>query len=351
MSALAQDVRFAFRQLWKAPGFTLTVVLTLALGIGATTAIFSLVEGILLRALPFSNPDRLVLLGDHLGGGSNTSVSAREIGTYSNATNAFSSLGGYITTTYELSGGATPEQANAARFTAGVFPTLSVRPMLGRIFTRQEEDAHEPLAVIGYALWMNRYHRDPHVLGNSIDLDRKPYTIIGVMPRGFDFPLANGLLDQTQLWVPMSLTPDELSDQHAGYWGYQMIARLKDGVTPAQAAQDVDRVAGQVVRGFPANMSAIHIRGDVTLLRESAVGDVRPLLRNLFLAVSIVLAIACVNVAGLLLVRRHRPRIRLRRLAAQLCRWPHGPGVCGDRYSYRFAPPAGVHAASRLYLH
>lgn len=114
MYALAQDVRFAFRQLRKAPGFTVTVVFTLALGIGATTAIFSLVEGILLRPLPFSNPDRLVLLGDHLGEGPNTPVTAREIGTYSNATSAFSSLGGYITTTYELSGGATPEPANAA---------------------------------------------------------------------------------------------------------------------------------------------------------------------------------------------------------------------------------------------
>ncbi len=147
MLARAQDLRFAFRQLRKAPGFTLTAVLTLALGIGATTAIFSLVEGILLQPLPFSNADRLVLLGDHLEGGPNTPVTAREIGTYASATSAFSSLGGYIPTSYELSGGTTPEAVNAARFTAGVFPTLGVRPVLGRIFTQQEEDAHQPLAV------------------------------------------------------------------------------------------------------------------------------------------------------------------------------------------------------------
>src|SRR5258706_9734689 len=222
MYALTQDLRFAVRQLRKAPGFSLTVVLTLALGIGATTAIFSLVEGILLRPLPFSDDDRLVLLGDHLAGGPSTPVTAREIGTYSNATSAFSSLGGYITTSYELSGGEVPEQVNAARFTAGIFPTLGVGPVLGRVFTQQEEDAHQPIAVITYALWLNRYHRDPHILGSSIVLDRRPYTIVGVMPRSFAFPLEDGQLDHTQLWVQMSLTPAELSDQRAGFWGYHM---------------------------------------------------------------------------------------------------------------------------------
>jgi hypothetical protein len=185
MYALARDFRFTFRQLRKAPGFALTVVLTLALGIGATTAIFSLVEGILLRPLPFEHADRLVLLGDHLGGGLNNPVTAREIGTYSSATRAFSSLGGYTTASYELSGGAIPEQVEAARLTAGVFSTLDVQPILGRVFTAQEEDAHQPLAVISYALWLNRYHRDPRVLGRSMDLDRRAYAIIGVMPRNF----------------------------------------------------------------------------------------------------------------------------------------------------------------------
>jgi putative ABC transport system permease protein len=308
MHALAHDLRFAFRQLRKAPGLSLTVVVTLALGIGATTAIFSLVEGILLRPLPFSNPDRLVLVGDHLGGQPGISVTAQEIGTYSNASRAFSSLGGYIGSSYELSGGTAAEQVDGARFTGGVFPTLEVRPILGRVFTQQEEDAHEPLAVIGYALWMNRYHRDPHILGSSMVLDRKAYSIIGVMPRSFEFPLVDGQLNQAQVWVPMSLTPGEMSEEHAGFWGYHLVGRLKDGVTQEQAAQDADRVARQVMRDFPAHMTAIHIQGDVRLLREFAVGEVRPLLRTLFLAVSIVLLIACVNVAGLLLVRAIRRR-------------------------------------------
>jgi putative ABC transport system permease protein len=280
----------------------------LALGIGATTAIFSLVEGILLRPLPFSDPDRLVLVGDRLGGGPGTPVTAREIGNYANAARAFSSLGGYIGANYELSGDPTPQEVVAARFTASVFPTLGVRPFLGRVFTQQEEDAHEPLAVISHALWLNRCHRDPHVLGSSIVLDRKAYTVIGVMPRSFEFPLVDGHLNQAQLWVPMSLTPDELADEHAGFWGYHMIARLNDGVTVGQSAQDADRVAQQIMRNFPAGMAAIHIRGEVRLLRENAVAEVRPLLGMLLLAVSVVLLIACVNVAGLLLVRAIRRR-------------------------------------------
>jgi predicted permease len=308
MHALAQNFRFAFRQLRKAPGFTLTVVLTLALGIGASTAIFSLVEGVLLRPLPFRDADRLVLLGDHLGSGPGISVTAREIATYSNATEAFSSLGGYISTAFELSGGALPEEVNAARVNAATFVTLGISPIIGRVFTPQEENAREPFAVISYSLWLNRYHRDPHMLGSSIDLDRKAYSIIGVMPRSFEFPPEAGHLDQAQLWVPLSLTPDELSEQNTGSWGFHMIARLKQGITLSQAAQDADRVARQVMSSFPANMSAIHIRGDIKPLREYVVADVRPLLRALFMAVAIVLIIACANVSGLLLVRAIRRR-------------------------------------------
>jgi predicted permease len=308
MHAFAQDFRFAFRQLSKVPGFALTVVLTLALGIGATTAIFSLIEGILLRPLPFDDPDHLVLLGDHLREGAGVSVTAREIRTYTNAAGAFSSLGGFVSTSYELSGHAIPEEVPATRFTASTFSTLGVRPILGRVFTQQEEDSHQPLAVISYSLWLTRYNRNPNILATPIVLDRKSYSIIGVMPRDFEFPLQTGRLNQSQLWVPMSLTADELSDQRAGFWGYQMVARVKDGVTLGQAAHDADRVAQQVMRDFPVSMAAIHIRGDVTQLREFAVADVRPLLRTLFVAVSVVLLIACVNVAGLLLVRAIRQR-------------------------------------------
>ena len=303
-----QRLRLPARQLLKSPGFTLAVLLILTVGIGATTAIFSLIEGVLLSPLPFSNPDRVVILGDHVGDGQGYSVTAREISTYATASSAFSSMGGYSGASFEISGGATPEVVNAARLTAGVFTTLGVQPMVGRVFTPEDEDARKPLVVISYALWLNRYHRDPNIVGTSITLDRHAWSIIGVMPRSFQFPLQTGRLDRIQLWIPMSLTPDELAAQNAGYWGYQMVARLRDGVSVQQAAQDANRVAGETMRNFPPGMSAIHIRGDAALLRDLAVADARPLLRILFLAVSIVLLIACANVAGLMVVRSIRRR-------------------------------------------
>jgi predicted permease len=308
MYSLLQELRFAFRQLRKAPGFSLTVVLTLALGIGATTAIFSLVEGILLRPLPYSDSGSLVRLGDRLGQGTGIAVTAREIATYANAARAFSSVGGYMGTSFELSGTAVPEEIGAARSTAGIFTTLGVAPILGRAFTLQEEDSHLPVAVISYPLWVSRYHRDPAVLGQSLVLDRRAYSVIGVMPRGFEFPLQPGSLDQTEVWVPLALAPEELSDQYAGHWGYQMVGRVREGVTLAQAGEDANRVAQIAASGFPATMAAIHIHGEVVPLLEDAVGDVRPVLRALLIAVAVVLLLGCVNVAGLLLVRAIRRR-------------------------------------------
>ena len=303
-----RNLRIAIRQLRQTPGFTLAAVLTLALGIGATTAIFSLVQGILLRPLPFRDADRLVLVGDHLGGRPGISVTAREIGIYTSAAGAFSSMGGFATASYEVSGGAQPEEVNAARVTSSVFPTLGVPPAMGRTFSAQEDTSGQPVAVISHALWADRYASDPGVLGKTIVLDRKTYSIVGVMPRGFEFPLQPGRLDQTQLWVPLSLSREELDEQHEGYWGYRLVARLKRGITVAQAARDADRVATLVMAGFPASQSAIHIRGDARLLRDDLVSGTRPLLRTLFLAVGIVLVIACANVSGLLLVRAIRRR-------------------------------------------
>jgi putative ABC transport system permease protein len=308
MPAIFEDIRLALRQLRKSPGFTLTVVLTLALGIGATTAVFSLVEGILLRPFSFPHPERLVILGDHIGSGVNIPVTARDIGAYVRSASAFSSMGGYTLSTYELSGGQFPEVVSGSRMSASTFATLGVLPQAGRVFTQQEDDGDQPVAVISDALWQNRYHRDPGVLGTAIELDRKTYSIIGVMPRSFEFPLDAGRLNEAYLWVPLSLTPDELSDPAAGFFGYNIVARVKDGVSFAAAAQDADRVAHEIMRNYPATMTQIRIRGDVMPLHDYVVGETKPILRALFVAVAIVLLIACVNVAVLLLVRAIRRR-------------------------------------------
>lgn len=306
MNSWIMDLRYSARRLVKARGFFFTVTLMLALGIGAITAIFSLIEGILLRPLPFHDPDRLVQLGEHVGENSGIGITARDIRAYSTETDAFFSLGAFRGASFVLSGGSSPENLPAARLTASMFPTLGVEPLLGRVFSRQEEDSRAQVAVISYALWTDRYHRDPHVVGSTIELDRKPYSIIGVMPRDFEFPLQAGRLNQAQLWVPMSLTADELSDESAGFWGYQMVARLKDGVTLQQGANDADRVSRDIMRNFPPSMSKIRIRGDVELLSEVLTGNTRPLLRMLLIAVSVVLLIVCANVAILMLVRAVR---------------------------------------------
>ena len=201
-----------------------------------------------------------------------------------------------------------PRRSRLHALPPGFFTHLGVEPILGRVFSQQEEESHQSVAVISYSLWGDRYQRSPDILKKTISLDRKSYSIIGVMPPSFEFPAQSGLFNQTKLWVPMSLTPQELSEEHAGYWGYQMIARLHNGVSSNMAEKDVDRVAKLVMKDFPPALSAIHIRGGVTPLLEDTVGGVRPALRTLFGAVTIVLLIACVNVARLLTVRAIRRR-------------------------------------------
>ena len=306
MSSWIRELRYSARRLVNARGFFMIVTLMLAVGIGSITAIFSLIEGILLRPLPFHDPNRLVQLGEHVGGNSGIGITARDIRAYSTEAKAFSSMGAFTGTSFVLSGGSSPENLPAARLTAGVFPTLGVDPLLGHIFSKQEEDSRAQVAVISYALWTDRYHRDPRTIGATIDLDSKPYTIIGVMPRDFEFPLQVGTLNQARLWVPMSLMTDELSDESAGFWGYQMVARLRYGVALSQAAQDADRVSREIMRNYPTSMSKIHIRGDVELLSDVLTGSTKPLLRVLLIAVSVVLLIVCANIAILMLVRAVR---------------------------------------------
>ncbi len=319
MNPLWPGLRLALRQLRNSPGFTLTAVLTLAFGIGATTAIFSIVEGVLLRPLPFRDPGRLVVLSDILAGtnfdsNGESGVTIPDILAYERYTRSFAGLGGFEQTGYELSGGGAPAQISATRVTASIFPTLGVNPLMGRTMTQQEDEGSVQVAVISYGMWRSRFAGDAHILGRKILLDRKPYEIIGVMPRSFEFPLVPGQLDQSQLWVPLSPTHDELTGGAAASWCCGMVGRLKPGVTAAQAQQDAEQVAQQIMRGYPAFMTSLHISAVVHSLAEDTVVEARPLIRTLFLAVAVVLFIACVNLAGLLLVRviRRRREIAVR---------------------------------------
>ena len=320
MQKLIFSLRFAMRQLARSPGFAITAVLMLAFGIGATTAIFSIVEAVLLRPLPFPDSERLMVLSDRLAGvnidgNSEVGVTVPDIRAYTREARGFSALGGYQGAAYELSGIGEPTQVNAARLTAGVFSALGVNPLMGRVFTADEDEHSQQVAVLSYATWVSRFHRDARILGTKILLDRKPYIVIGVMPRNFEFPLNPGQLNRSELWVPMSFQPDELVPAAGANWSYRMVGRLKPGVSAEQAESDAETVAQEIMRNYPAMMANLHISAMVRPLQLDTTEQTRPLLRTLFLAVAVVLLIACVNLAGLMLVRAIR---RQREVAVRL---------------------------------
>jgi predicted permease len=310
---ILQDTRYTFRQLRKSPGFTATAILMLALGIGATTAIFSIVEGVLLRPLPFPEPGRLVILGDVLEGShcascSRATVTAPDIRNYMRDTQSFAHLGGYQGAGFELSGTGAPAAVRATRMSGEVFAALGVTPLLGRAFTQQEDEQDQQATVLSYGMWRSRFHGDTKILGSKILLDRKPYTVVGVMPRNFEFPLNPGHINQSEFWVPLSPRPEEFTAGQAAAWNFRMLGRLKPGITAAQAQSDAERVARETMHNYPAYMRSIRIHSVVTPLREDTVEEARPLVRTLLSAVIVVLLIACANLAGLLLVRSIRRR-------------------------------------------
>jgi predicted permease len=307
------ELRLALRQLRKTPGFTGTAMLMLAFAIGATTAIFSVVDGVLLRPLPFPHADRLVTLGDQLEGtdwGHKDAgpVTGPEMVIYPRDTRSFENLGGYGYVAYELAGEGEPAQVVGARTTPTMFAALEVAPLLGRVFTEEEDQQHSQVAVLSYVTWKERFNGDPGIVGKKILLDRKPYVVIGVMPRGFEFPFYPGKLNRCELWVPMSLLPQEVGPEAEANWYLSLVGRLKPGVTVAQAQADAVRVAQEIMRNYPPDEASLKIHPVVYPLQQITVTSARALLRILFVAVAVVMLIACANLAGLLLVRAIRRR-------------------------------------------
>jgi putative ABC transport system permease protein len=296
---LWNDLRFAVRVLRRQPGFTLVVLLTLMLGIGANTAIFTVVDAALLRPLPYREPERLVHLWEtHRGDVSDRSeASYPDFLDWRSQSRAFAGIEGYDPTNLTVTAdGTEPLMLRGARVTPGFFPMLGVTPALGRAFLPEESVAGgAPVVLLTHGFWQRRLGGDPRVLGRSLTLDRRRFTVVGVLPRDFHF----APVEDAELWLPIDPAVRRASERF-NHW-LNVVARLKPGVTFAGARSDLSAVMRRLGAQYPETNAG----RDVALveLREEIVGAVRPTLLVLFGAVGCVLLVACVNVAGLMLAR------------------------------------------------
>ncbi len=254
MLSLLFDLRHGLRALVKAPAFTLVTILTLAFGIGANSAIFSLVNAVLLRPLGYAAPERLMLIHQAIpeSGFTRFEVSPPDYLDLVAYQQSFSGIGAYRTRVMELSGSADPEQVNGAEVTASVFTVLGMAAAEGRVFLAEEDQRESNVAVISHALWMRRFGGRP-VLGEALVLDRKPYTIVGVMPAGFEFPKRGPAsnAEPAAIWLPLVFNPFEKQARGMMY-NHSVIGRLRDGLSPAQAAADTAALAPRIQANYPA---------------------------------------------------------------------------------------------------
>lgn len=297
MDHLIRDARFALRTMVKRPGFTAVAVVIMALGIGANTAIFSLVRAVLLRPLPFANPDRLVMVWEDaafIGFPKNTPAPAN-YADWKARNEVFEDMAAIDSRSYNLVGDGEPVKVYALGVTEGFFPLLGVEPLIGRVLTPDDDRPEANKAVvISYALWQSRYGGLAGILGREILLNDEKHTVVGVMPRGFE------LFDQdVHIWMPAAFTPRQLADRGDHY--LQVIARMKPGVTLEQADTNIKTIMAQIVHDDPDN--AERLGANVISLREELTGETRRPLIVLLVAVAFVLLIASANLANLLLSR------------------------------------------------
>jgi putative ABC transport system permease protein len=297
METFWQDLRFGFRQLLGKPGFALIATLSLALGIGANTAIFSLVDAVLLRPLTFHDPDRLVMVWEDapkIGAPRNSSAPAN-YADWKAQNRVFEDMAAISWPSFNLTDEGEPERVEAHAVTANFFPLLGVKPELGRVFTGEEDQpGRNNVALISYGLWQRRFGGDPALIGKEITLDGQKHVVIGVLPSGFQF-----MSKETSLWVPIAFSPQELANRGGHY--LTVVARMKPGVALQEAHADIAAIMQRINRDHPT--PGFEFGSVVISLREQLAGDVRPALILLLVAVGFVLLIACANIANLLLAR------------------------------------------------
>jgi putative ABC transport system permease protein len=295
MATLLQDLRYAIRLLGKSPGFTAIAILTLALGIGADTAIFTVVNAVLLRPLGFRDPSRVVLVAEK-SAYPTVSTSYQNYVDWRDQSHSFESLEATRGTTITLTGSGEPERLNARMTTAPLFSLLGVNAILGRTFLSEEDRAGgAPVVVLGYGLWQRRFGGARDILGRSITLDSQPYTVVGVLPSGFE------LLQPADIFLPFTPWAKTLPDDRNWHPGIFPIARLKEGISREQARTEMVGITKRLEEQYPIYNTGTS--ADVVDLQEQLVKGVRPALLLLLGAVAAVLLIACVNVANLLLAR------------------------------------------------
>ncbi|MGH9711700.1 MAG: ABC transporter permease [Candidatus Acidiferrales bacterium] len=301
MGALLQDIRYGVRLLLKNPAFTLISVLTLALGIGANTAIFSVVNGVLLRPLPYPQPDQLVALSEKSANFESSSISYPNFQDWQRRNTTFAAMAAYRSDDFSITGSGEAERVRAGMVSAGFFEILGVNPVLGRFFTSEEDRlGAAPVAVISAGLWQRKFGSAPDIIGKTITMNGDGYTVIGVVPP--DFHLESTNFDQIkEIYVPVGQNKDPLFHDRDVHPGMRAIGRLKPGVTPAAAQADMNRVARNLAQEYPDADTGAGI--NVKPLIQDIAGNIRPFLLVLLGAVGFVLLIACVNVANLQLSR------------------------------------------------